>query len=152
MRFVISRVNAAAVEVESKVVGSIRKGVSILVGINREDTQADMESLARKLLTCRFWPDENDRPHMKTIKDMDFEILLISQFTLCHKMKGTKPDFHNAMKAEDANSMFLALRDLLSKEYSPEKVQTGQFQAYQIIKQELDGPFTLYWDSKVKEQ
>lgn len=151
MRFVITRVTHAAVKVDDKVVGAIDKGVSVLVGISRDDTVQDMESLARKLLTCRLWPDENDKPWMKTIKDINGGILLISQFTLCHVMKGTKPDFHNAMKPEEANAMFLALRDRLRAEYCEEKVQSGQFQAYQIIPQELDGPVTLLWDSKKKD-
>lgn len=141
----------AAVKVEGEVVGAIEKGVTVLVGICRDDTKEDMESLARKLLTCRLWPDEEGRPWMKTIKDTNAGILLISQFTLCHVMKGTKPDFHNAMKSDEANAMFLALRDKLRAEYCEEKVQTGQFQAYQIIPQELDGPFTLIWDSKKKD-
>lgn len=151
MRFIITRVTNAAVKVDDKLISSIDKGVSVLVGIAREDTMEDMEYLARKLLTCRLWPDENDKPWMKTIKEMNAGILLISQFTLCHVMKGTKPDFHNAMKPEEANTMFLALRDNLRAKYCEGKVQTGQFQAYQIIPQELDGPVTLIWDSKKKD-
>lgn len=150
MRFIITRVSHGAVKVGEEVVGSIDKGISVLVGISRDDTMEDMESLAKKLLSAKLWPDENNNSWKKTIKDIEGGILLISQFTLYHIMKGTKPDFHHAMKAEDANVLFLALRDKLRAEYSQEKVQTGKFQSYMMIPQELDGPVTLIWDSKVK--
>eukprot|EP00796_Vickermania_ingenoplastis_P005185 gene5185-3730_t len=143
MKFVIQRVSKAAVHVGEEVVGSIEQGVSVLVGVVKDDTTADMESLARKLLSCRLWPDENGKPWSKNIRDINGGILLISQFTLAHVMKGTKPDFHNAMKPEEALEMFNALRDRLRADYCEEKVQTGQFQAYMHIPQVNDGPVTL---------
>lgn len=148
MKFVIQRVNKAAVLVDNEVVGSIGKGISVLVGIGKDDTITDMETLARKLLTARLWDSEDGKRWALNIRDINGGILLISQFTLLHVMKGTKPDFHNAMGAESGKAMFEALRDRLRADYSQENVQTGQFQAYQTIPIEMDGPVTLIWDTK----
>ena len=71
----------------------------VLVGITHTDTEVDIEYLAPKLLGLRLWGDGN-KSWSKSVKDMEYQILLVSQFTLYHKLSGAKPDFHDAMNGE----------------------------------------------------
>ncbi|EPY40388.1 D-tyrosyl-tRNA(Tyr) deacylase [Angomonas deanei] len=151
MKAVIQRILRGSVTSEGAVVGSVEKGMSVLVGISREDTKEDMEYIIRKLLGVRIWADEAGKMWSKNVKEIDGGILLISQFTLMHVMKGNKPDFHHAMNPEAALEMFNTLRDTLRREYAEDKVATGHFQHYMNIEQVMDGPVTLVIDSKDKK-
>jgi len=105
MRIVIQRVNKASVTVNSQQVSEIGKGLCILVGISGEDTPADADIICKKLLNMRLFDeptnDDSGKRWCKSVKDLDYEILLVSQFTLYAKLNGNKPDFHYAMKAEE---------------------------------------------------
>jgi D-aminoacyl-tRNA deacylase len=78
----------------------------VLCGITHTDTQIEMEQLANKLLKLRLWPDEKGRPWATNLMENNYDILLVSQFTLYHQLKGTKPDFHDAMPGEQALPLF----------------------------------------------
>ncbi|KAG5464107.1 hypothetical protein LSCM1_00287 [Leishmania martiniquensis] len=149
MKAVIQRVLSGSVTSEGEVVGSIQKGLAVLVGIARDDTVDDMEYVVRKILGVRVWSNEDgSKMWCRNVKEVDGEVLLVSQFTLMHVMKGNKPDFHNAMPPEGALEMFNALRDKLRSEYAPLKIATGKFQHYMGVHLINDGPVTLILDSK----
>ncbi|CBZ26125.1 putative D-tyrosyl-tRNA deacylase [Leishmania mexicana MHOM/GT/2001/U1103] len=149
MKAVIQRVLSGSVTSEGEVVGSIQKGLAVLVGIARDDTADDTEYILRKILGARVWSNEDgSKMWCRNVKEIDGEVLLISQFTLMHVMKGNKPDFHNAMPPEDALKVFNTLRDKLRCEYAPHKIATGNFQHYMNIHLSNDGPVTLILDSK----
>ena len=87
MKAVIQRVVSGSVSVDGNLVSSIGKGIVALVGIHRDDTKADLDYIVRKLVTLRLWEDETGRRWAKSAKDLDLEILCVSQFTLYHVMK-----------------------------------------------------------------
>ena len=73
----------------------------VLVGITHTDTEVDVEYLTPKLLNLRLWSDESsNKSWAKSVKDLNYQILLVSQFTLYHQLKGSKPDFHGAMNGD----------------------------------------------------
>lgn len=77
----------------------------------------------------------------------NYGILVVSQFTLYSKMKGTKPDFHEAMEGTKARVLFDLFVEKLRAKYKPERVQTGAFGEYMDVHIRNDGPVTLIWDS-----
>ena len=78
----------------------------VLVGITHTDTRLDMEYLAGKLLKLKLWNDANEKAWSTNLVENGYEILLVSQFTLYHQLKGTKPDFHDAMGGEEALKLY----------------------------------------------
>lgn len=148
MRAVIQRVLSGSVSVEGEVVGAIEKGMAVLVGIGRDDTAEDMDYVIRKILGVRIWANKDGKQWSNNVQEVDGGILLISQFTLMHVLKGNKPDFHCAMNPEAALEMFNAMRDKLRALYQTDKVATGKFQHYMNIHLVNDGPVTLVLDSK----
>ncbi len=89
----------------------------VLCGITHTDNKLDMEYLAGKLLKLRLWPDKEDRPWATNIVENDYDILLVSQFTLYHQLKGTKPDFHDAMNGDAALPLYNSFLEYLRKNY-----------------------------------
>ena len=87
MKAVIQRVVSGSVSVSGEVVSSIGRGIVALIGIHRDDTKADLDYIVRKLVSLRLWEDEGGRRWAKSAKDLDLEILCVSQFTLYHVMK-----------------------------------------------------------------
>ena len=94
MKVVVQRVKSASVSIDEDVISSIGKGICVLVGIHVKDTPKERETIVRKLLNLRVFEDEKNKRWCKSVKDLNLEILCVSQFTLYHIMKGNKPDFH----------------------------------------------------------
>lgn len=136
---------------EGETVGSIGEGLAVLLGISRDDDHTDSDFIIRKLLTLKLF-DENDKRWQKSAKEAGLELLIISQFTLCHTFKGTKPDFHMSMGADQSKPFFEEFVERLKKEYSADKVQTGKFGSHMDIDLKLDGPVTLVIDSPAKQK
>ena len=148
MRVVVQRVNSSKVTVEGKVVGSINKGLNLLIGISKEDTEEDLLYLKDKILNLRIFEDENDKMNLSLL-DVKGEILAISQFTLygdCRK--GRRPNFMEAEGGERAKTLYKRFVELLRE--SNLKVETGKFGAHMIVDIQNDGPVTLMLDSKKK--
>lgn len=122
----------------------------ILLGVFRDDTSADSDHLIRKLLSVKLFKD-GEKSWCKSVKEANLELLIVSQFTLCHRFKGTKPDFHEAMQGEQSRPMFEQFVERLRKEYAADKVQTGKFGSYMNLDLRLDGPVTLVLDSPPKQ-
>lgn len=132
--------------------GSINQGLAVLLGISRDDDHTDSDFIIRKLLTLKLFSDEPEKRWQKSVKEADLELLIISQFTLCHTFKGTKPDFHMSMAGEQSKPFFEEFIERLKKEYSSDKVQTGKFGCHMDIDLKLDGPVTLVIDSPPKKK
>ncbi|KAG2219448.1 hypothetical protein INT45_002333 [Circinella minor] len=149
MRAVLQRVARASVTVDQQVVGSIQKGVCVLVGIGVDDTDKDVDYIINKILNIRVFDDEQGAMWKKGVKDLGLEVLCVSQFTLQGKtVKGNKPDFHQAMKTDQAKAMYENFLLKLGQAYDPVKIKDGVFGAMMTVDIANDGPVTLQLDSR----
>lgn len=150
MRVVLQRVSEASVTIENNVKSSIKKGFLILVGIEAEDTQEDIEWLCRKIINMRIFGDEDDKMNL-SLKDIDGEALIISQFTLhASTKKGNRPSFIKAAKPDVAIPLYEAFIKEFEKQFE-KKVGTGEFGADMKISLLNNGPVTIIIDSKNRE-
>ena len=150
MRVVIQRVLEASVEVDEKVVGSINNGLLVLLGIEDADTEEDIHWLSNKIVGLRLFDDAEGVMNL-SVKDIEGDILLISQFTLmASTKKGNRPSYIKASKPSIAvpfyEQMIAALTNDLGK-----KIQTGIFGADMKVSLINNGPVTITIDSKNKE-
>ncbi|KAJ7137860.1 D-tyrosyl-tRNA deacylase [Mycena epipterygia] len=151
MRAVVQRVTSASVSVDGHMISQISRGLMVLIGIGRDDTESDVSTLTNKLLSLRVFSDPMDSTKMwKTnIKDVDGDILCVSQFTLmAETKKGSKPDFHNAMTAEQSRILYNTFLETLRRSYKPDKVQDGRFGAMMNVSLTNEGPVTFTLDSR----
>ena len=147
MRAVIQRVSSASVEVDGKVVGSCQRGYLILLGVAQGDTELDADLLCKKIAALRIFRDENDKMNL-SIRDIDGEALVISQFTLLANYRhGNRPDFLESAKPDEANHLYEYFKDLLSRELR--RVECGIFGADMKVSLTNDGPVTICMDSEV---
>ena len=145
MRVVIQRVDEASVLVNSSYTNSIALGYMILLGIHTNDTYEDIEYIVSKIEKLRIFEDSEGKMNL-SIKDVNGEILLISQFTLYGSVKdGNRPSFTDSMKFEDANNMYEEFKSRLSKTNIPFK--TGEFGADMKVSLVNNGPTTIIIDS-----
>lgn len=150
MRVVLQRVSEASVMIDRNVKSSIEKGFLILVGIEAEDTQEDIEWLCRKIINMRIFGDEDDKMNL-SLKDIDGEALIISQFTLhASTKKGNRPSFIKAAIPEVAIPLYEAFIKEFEKQFKKE-VGTGEFGADMKVSLLNDGPVTIIIDSKNRE-
>ena len=146
MKFVIQRVLKADVKVDEKICGKINQGFLVLIGITHNDNEKIAEGMINKLLKLRVFNDENGKMN-KSIKDIDGELLLVSQFTLYANCKrGNRPDFLNAAKPDFANELYEFIIDKCKNEI--QNVQTGIFGADMKVELVNDGPVTIILDSE----
>ena len=150
MKVVIQRVSSASVTIDSKIVADIQKGLLVLVGIEDADTQEDTNWLCQKITNLRIFGDENDVMNL-SVKDIDGEIIVVSQFTLqASTKKGNRPSYLKASKPEVAIPIYENFVKQIEKELG-KKVQTGIFGADMKLLLLNDGPVTIQIDSKNKE-
>ncbi|MBS4969616.1 MAG: D-tyrosyl-tRNA(Tyr) deacylase [Lachnospiraceae bacterium] len=141
MKFVIQRVTEASVEVEHKIVGKIGKGYLVFVGVGQGDTEEIADRYLKKLLGLRIFEDENGKTNL-SLKDVDGELLLVSQFTLYASCKkGNRPSFTDAGDPESAQRLYEYIIQK-AKEQVP-VVETGIFGAEMKVSLVNDGPFTI---------
>lgn len=140
MKLVIQRVTKADVAVDGKTVGAIGNGYLVLIGIGAEDTEAECERLARKMIDLRIFADENGKTNL-SLKDVGGELLMISQFTLyADCRKGNRPNFLNAKEPKEAERLYEYFCELCAREVHVEK---GVFGADMKVGLLNDGPFTI---------
>lgn len=145
MKFVIQRVTNASVEGNHEVIGAINKGFLVLIGVSNDDTTEIADKLIKKLVGLRIFEDENGKTNL-ALKDVNGELLLVSQFTLyADCKKGNRPSFIKAGKPELANQLYEYIIEACKKEIPV--VQTGEFGADMKISLLNDGPFTIILDS-----
>lgn len=146
MRVVIQRVSQASVTVEEKIVGQIKQGLMLLVGIHQEDSLEDVHYLAQKIAKLRIFEDEAHKMN-RSIQEVNGEILSISQFTLhAETKKGNRPSFIQAARPELAIPLYEAFNQALIDQAI--LVQTGIFGADMKCELVNDGPVTIIMDSK----
>ncbi len=146
MKFVIQRVSHASVMVDQNIIGSIGKGFLILIGIGKEDSTKEADALIRKMCNLRIFEDGNGKTNL-ALKDVNGEILLISQFTLyANCRKGNRPSFIEAKNPEEASQLYEYIIAECKKQLPV--VQTGSFGADMKVELLNDGPFTVILDSK----
>ena len=147
MRVVVQRSKASKVLVNNTVVGSIEKGLVILVGFTLHDTKEDIDYIIKKIVNLRIFDDENGVMNL-SIKDIDGKILSISQFTLqADTKKGNRPSYANALNSDEAIKLYEQFNNLLKEEV---EVETGIFGADMDVHINNDGPVTIILDSKVR--
>lgn len=150
MRAVVQRVIKASVSVDGEVVSSIGRGLCVLIGVCKDDTQKDIEWMVRKILKLRVFEDSSGKRWTKSVTDYDYEILCVSQFTLYCTLKGNKPDYHLAMAADQSEVFYNDFLKQLRSAYKPDLVKDGKFGAYMKVNIENDGPVTIQLEAPVQ--
>ena len=146
MRAVVQRVNLSSVIVDGKIVGEIKKGFNVLLGVEEGDILKDAVYMADKIVNLRIFEDHEDKMNLSLL-DVKGEMLCISQFTLLgDARKGRRPNFMAAAKPELANTLYEAFVEEVER--LGVHVQTGQFQAHMVVDIQNDGPVTLLLDSR----
>ena len=141
MKVLIQRVKNASVTIENEIYSNINQGILALVGIDKGDGPDELQKSAKKRANLRIFPDENDKMN-RSILDINGEMLIVSQFTLCGDCKkGTRPSFDKSAPPEIANKLY---EDFVVeiKKYGI-KVQTGKFGAMMDVSLVNDGPVTF---------
>lgn len=146
MKFVIQCTTQASVTIDQKLYSEIGKGFLVLIGICDEDTKETADKMVRKLIGMRIFSDENGKTNL-ALKDVDGQLLLVSQFTLyADCKKGNRPSFVKAGSPQHANELYEYIIDACKKEVPV--VKTGVFSAEMKVALINDGPFTIILDSK----
>ncbi|MBK7993481.1 MAG: D-tyrosyl-tRNA(Tyr) deacylase [Blastocatellia bacterium] len=146
MRAVIQRVSAAKVSVEQQIVGSINKGLLILLGVAQIDNKADADYLVEKIINLRIFSDENNKMNLSLL-DIKADLLVVSQFTLfgdCRR--GRRPSYSDAALPKQAEELYIYFVNQAI--LTGINVQTGKFQAMMDVELINDGPVTILLDSK----
>lgn len=145
MKIVIQRVKRASVSIDSKLYNQIQQGLLLLVGVAPDDAQEDVAYAVRKITNMRIFSDDEDKMNL-SVKDVNGEILSISQFTLyADTKKGNRPAFTGAAKPDLASQLYDDFNELLSREIP---VKTGVFAADMQVALVNDGPVTIVLDTK----
>ncbi len=149
MKAVIQRVSNASVSVDGHILGAIRQGLLVLLGVEQADTSDDVIWLGNKIAQIRIFNDEQGLMN-KSIKEVDGDILLISQFTLhASTKKGNRPSFIQAARPEHAKPLYESMKQHLEKELK-KNIHTGLFGAEMRVSLVNDGPVTIVIDSKIR--
>lgn len=145
MRAVIQRVSHARVSVGTEIVGRIELGLLVLLGVAKNDTNADADYLASKILGLRIFEDENGKMNLSVI-ERDGAVLAVSQFTLYgDARKGRRPSFDDAAPPQLANELY---ENFVRKVREAGVIcETGRFQAMMKVELVNDGPVTILLDS-----
>ncbi|EMR10082.1 D-tyrosyl-tRNA(Tyr) deacylase [Pneumocystis murina B123] len=152
MRAVIQRVTSANVTVNSQKISSISQGLVVFIGINKDDTIMDVDNLVKTIAKLRIFDELKDGEQKRwrqTIKDIQGEILCISQFTLQAKLKKSKPDFHTAAKGPEAKILYTEILNGLQKILGEDKIKDGVFGAMMKVHLVNDGPVTINYDTRL---
>ena len=144
MKLVIQKVSHASVETEGASIAEIQKGFLVLVGIGKNDTKETIDQYVKKMVNLRIFTDENGKTNL-SLKDVNGDILLVSQFTLYANCKqGNRPSFFDAGEPEKAQQLYEYMVEKV-KEFVP-VVQTGKFGALMKVSLINEGPFTILLD------
>lgn len=144
MRVVVQRVNKAQVTIDNEVVGKIKRGFLLLVGLREGDELDQVKKAADKIAKMRIFEDEDGKTNL-SLKDVNGEILSVSQFTLlANTKKGNRPSFVEAMRLPKSKDLWEDFNQEL--ENRGFHVETGEFGADMQVSLENDGPFTIVLD------
>lgn len=141
MKAVIQRVSTASVIIDNELYSKIGKGILILFGVEKGDTEEQAEFLANKIADLRIFEDENDKMNL-SVQDIKGEILVVSQFTLAGDCKkGKRPSFDKAARPEEAIPLYEKFIGFIEEKEIP--VKTGKFGAMMDVSLVNDGPVTF---------
>lgn len=150
MRAVVQRVSEAKLAIEAMVRASIGKGLLVLLAVEDADTNEDIEWLSGKIVRLRIFDDENGLLN-RSVKDVQGEILLVSQFTLfASTKKGNRPSFSRSARPEVAVPLYERFLERLNADFGG-PIQTGQFGAHMVVNLTNNGPVTVIIDTKQRE-
>ena len=142
MKALIQRVKSASVTVDGVKISEIDKGILIFLGVEKDDEKENAEKLADKILKLRIFEDENDKMNL-SVKNVNGEILVVSQFTLCGDCKkGTRPSFDKAAAPDKAVELYEYFTSYMRSLEVP--VKTGKFRAMMDVQLINDGPVTFW--------
>ena len=143
----IQRTDNACVMVDEKIVGEIKNGLVVFLGVFKDDGESQCDWLARKTANLRIFSDENDKMNLSLL-NIDGDALVISNFTLCaDARKGTRPSYDKAMRPEQANKLYERFCEKLM-ENGVKNVQKGVFGAYMKVSVSNDGPISVILDTE----
>ncbi len=146
MRAVIQRVTSASVEVDGQVVGEIRHGLMVLLGVAKGDDESDVRYVVDKIRTLRMFSDEQGKMN-RSLADVGGAVLLVSQFTLLGRTaNGRRPSFDDAAPPEPAQRLYEQVATGLRE--SGTIVKTGIFASHMQVALINDGPVTFVLDSR----
>jgi len=150
MRIVIQRVSRASVEIDGIIKGNIGKGLLLLAGIGPEDSEDDARWLASKITAMRIFEDREGKMNL-SVKDVEGEILLISQFTLfASTRKGNRPSFNGSAPPDKAIPLYEKFHEELAA-LTGKEIPSGEFGAHMNIDLCNDGPVTIIIDSRERQ-
>ena len=141
MKALIQRVKRASVTINSELYSKIDYGMLVFLGVEKGDTEENVLKLAEKLGNLRIFEDENEKMN-KSVKDINGEMLIVSQFTLCGDCKkGTRPSFDKSAPPDIAEELYLKFIEYIKNQNI--KTQTGKFRAMMDVELINDGPVTF---------
>ena len=141
MKFVLQRVREASVTVGSKIVGKIGRGMLIFIGVEKGDSERDLDYFVKKISELRIFEDKNGKMNLSA-SEVGAEFLVVSQFTLVGNCdKGRRPSFDNASDLKTAEKFYNLFVDRLKAQNF--KVETGEFRAMMDVALINDGPVTF---------
>ena len=150
MKAVIQRVSSASVTIDNIISAEIQSGLLVFVGIEAADSQEDIQWLSSKIANLRIFGDESEVMN-KSVKDIDGEILIVSQFTLhASTKKGNRPSYIHAAKPEISIPLYEAFLNQMKIELG-KPIQSGTFGADMKVSLLNDGPVTILMDTKNKQ-
>jgi len=142
----LQRATRASVRVEGKTVGEIGKGLVVLLGVARDDTEQDIKYLTEKITSLRIFEDQEGRMNL-SLKDTGGALLIVSQFTLYgDARRGRRPSWSEAAAPEIAEPLYE--RFVMEARRTIERVETGSFQRMMEVELVNDGPVTILLDSR----
>jgi D-tyrosyl-tRNA(Tyr) deacylase len=146
MRAVIQRVDRASVKINHQELSSINEGILILLGVEREDTEADADYILEKTINLRIFEDDEGKMN-RSLLDISGEMMVVSQFTLLGDcIKGRRPSFVRAEEPRKANELYeYFVREAQKK---VKYLATGKFQEMMRIELVNNGPVTILLDSR----
>ena len=146
MKALIQRVEKARVDIHQHTAGSIAHGMLVFLGVEKGDTENDLEYLVKKISNLRIFEDSQGKMNL-SLKDIQGEVLVVSQFTLSAECrKGNRPSFAHAEDPEKAQRLYFGFIDSLKP--LGLKVESGEFAANMQVHLINDGPVTMLLDSK----
>ena len=146
MRAVVQRVTRASVTIDGEIVGEIKHGLVVLLGIARDDTTDDADYLVPKIIALRIFDDADGRMNV-SVKDIDGGLLIVSQFTLYGDVRrGLRPSWSDAAAPEVAEPLYDYFVESSRKLHG--RVETGSFRKMMQVELVNDGPVTILLDSR----
>ena len=147
MRIVIQRVSEANVKIDGNIVGEIKKGLLVFLGIEHVDAEMDADYLIQKLIHLRIFGDDEGKMNL-SVSDISGALLIVSQFTLfADTKKGNRPSFIRSARPEQAIPLYDYFLSQLNKSFSG-KIEKGVFGGNMQVELINDGPVTIILDSK----